>query len=176
MTWALRRFGVQELLAQNPCCIVEDCENFLKSRGRPAHVFKIASSGMGKMRAAKRLSKACCASSLQPFSALVCHVNSALECGCEIQSPCRCAARIVCQPPQGVFILSNSNFPEPITPFVCPHGVYLRGDETTTPTCWDSVYTFSECCPNADCWDGGMYTYSNCCDERYGDDGNPTCW
>mmetsp|Transcript_1359 Transcript_1359/g.3648 ORF Transcript_1359/g.3648 Transcript_1359/m.3648 type:complete len:679 (-) Transcript_1359:38-2074(-) len=34
---------LQELLAQNPCCIVEDCENFLKSRGRSdllAHLWK----------------------------------------------------------------------------------------------------------------------------------------
>jgi len=34
---------LQELLAQNPCCVVEDCESFLKSRGRSdllAHLWK----------------------------------------------------------------------------------------------------------------------------------------
>eukprot|EP00747_Dinoflagellata_sp_TGD_P166013 gnl/TRDRNA2_/TRDRNA2_188162_c0_seq1.p1 gnl/TRDRNA2_/TRDRNA2_188162_c0~~gnl/TRDRNA2_/TRDRNA2_188162_c0_seq1.p1 ORF type:complete len:929 (+),score=138.21 gnl/TRDRNA2_/TRDRNA2_188162_c0_seq1:78-2864(+) len=52
-----------------------------------------------------------------------------------------------------------------------------QGDETTRPDCWDDMYSFGECCPNADCWDGDKFTYQLCCDTTtYGSEGNPACW
>eukprot|EP00929_Paragymnodinium_shiwhaense_P010090 TRINITY_DN11457_c0_g1_i1.p1 TRINITY_DN11457_c0_g1~~TRINITY_DN11457_c0_g1_i1.p1 ORF type:complete len:1002 (+),score=149.89 TRINITY_DN11457_c0_g1_i1:1409-4414(+) len=65
---------------------------------------------------------------------------------------------------------------------ICWSGDYTkerccRGDPTTTPDCWDGMYSFGECCPNADCWDtGGSFTYETCCGKKYGDGGNPACW
>lgn len=55
--------------------------------------------------------------------------------------------------------------------------VCCKGDSTTHPDCWDAAYSFNECCPNADCWDGGdTFTYANCCGEEFGEGGNELCW
>ncbi|CAJ1454344.1 unnamed protein product, partial [Effrenium voratum] len=35
-----------------------------------------------------------------------------------------------------------------------------RGD--ATHNCWEDDYSFEECCPNADCWDGDAFTYAEC--------------
>eukprot|EP00927_Polykrikos_kofoidii_P010896 TRINITY_DN1459_c0_g2_i2.p1 TRINITY_DN1459_c0_g2~~TRINITY_DN1459_c0_g2_i2.p1 ORF type:complete len:939 (-),score=143.41 TRINITY_DN1459_c0_g2_i2:146-2962(-) len=51
-----------------------------------------------------------------------------------------------------------------------------RGDPSTHPDCWDGVYSFGECCPNADCWDDGVFTFDHCCGERWGPRGNSACW
>ena len=46
------------------------------------------------------------------------------------------------------------------------------GSAANVSHCWDSFYTFSECCPNADCWQG-QFNYENCCSQP---GGNPACW
>mmetsp|Transcript_60357 Transcript_60357/g.127851 ORF Transcript_60357/g.127851 Transcript_60357/m.127851 type:complete len:928 (-) Transcript_60357:7-2790(-) len=52
-----------------------------------------------------------------------------------------------------------------------------RGDATTSSQCWKDSFSFSECCPNAECWDDDRFTYDECCDEdRFGTGGNPACW
>jgi len=51
-----------------------------------------------------------------------------------------------------------------------------RGDEKTTAECWDGMYSFGECCPNADCWEGEGFSYSMCCGAEHGPKGNPACW
>lgn len=52
-----------------------------------------------------------------------------------------------------------------------------QGDSTTSTECWDEQFSFAECCPNADCWDGDTFTYKRCCDtEKFGEKGNPGCW
>lgn len=52
-----------------------------------------------------------------------------------------------------------------------------RGDEKTLPECWDDNYSFGECCPNAECWDGEMFTAQTCCDtDKFGEQGNLGCW
>lgn len=57
------------------------------------------------------------------------------------------------------------------------HEKCCRGDPTTVPECWDDQFSFGECCPNADCWDGNTFTYENCCDtEQHGAGGNGGCW
>lgn len=51
-----------------------------------------------------------------------------------------------------------------------------QGDATSHAECWDESYSFEECCPNADCWDGKLFTYEACCDQKHGENGNPGCW
>eukprot|EP00435_Cladocopium_sp_Y103_P037808 s2284_g10.t1 len=51
-----------------------------------------------------------------------------------------------------------------------------QGDATTHAECWDESYSFEECCPNADCWDGKLFNYEACCDQKHGEKGNPGCW
>eukprot|EP00930_Biecheleria_cincta_P090932 TRINITY_DN8042_c0_g1_i1.p1 TRINITY_DN8042_c0_g1~~TRINITY_DN8042_c0_g1_i1.p1 ORF type:complete len:925 (-),score=95.19 TRINITY_DN8042_c0_g1_i1:289-3063(-) len=51
-----------------------------------------------------------------------------------------------------------------------------RGDPNTTAECWDGSYSFSECCPNADCWVGDAFNYEFCCGEKHGPQGNSACW
>lgn len=64
---------------------------------------------------------------------------------------------------------------------LCWHGDFTkdkccRGDSTTTAECWDGMYSFGECCPNADCWAGSDFTYTKCCGEEHGLGGNAACW
>jgi len=64
---------------------------------------------------------------------------------------------------------------------ICWQGDWTRdrcckGDATTHPDCWDGVYSFGECCPNADCWADNSFTYEKCCSEDLGPAGNPGCW
>lgn len=64
---------------------------------------------------------------------------------------------------------------------ICWHGEFTRdrccrGDASTTAECWDGTYSFGECCPNADCWEGETFTYAHCCGPTHGPEGNPACW
>lgn len=64
---------------------------------------------------------------------------------------------------------------------ICWTGDFTRercclGDTTTHPDCWDGSYSFSECCPNADCWEDSSFTYEKCCDPTLGPEGNQACW
>ncbi|CAK9093718.1 Type II protein arginine methyltransferase [Durusdinium trenchii] len=55
-------------------------------------------------------------------------------------------------------------------------GRCCQGDATTHSDCWDESYSFEECCPNADCFDGEVFTYEACCAQVYGLRGNEGCW
>lgn len=46
------------------------------------------------------------------------------------------------------------------------------GPSANVSHCWDSFFTFTECCPNADCWQG-QFNYESCCSQP---GGNPACW
>merc|ERR1740129_316682 len=47
----------------------------------------------------------------------------------------------------------------------------------TLPECWSDHFSFSECCPNADCWDDATFTYDGCCSTaKFGARGNVGCW
>lgn len=75
----------------------------------------------------------------------------------------------------------NTYSPPDVSNDVCWVGDFskdtcCRADSTTPSDCWDDLYSFEECCPNADCWDGEDFTYAACCDTKYGPTGNVGCW
>ncbi|CAE7706376.1 ANK1, partial [Symbiodinium sp. CCMP2456] len=76
---------------------------------------------------------------------------------------------------------AHSYAPPDVSSDVCWVGDYSKdqccqGDSSTHADCWDDLYSYEECCPNADCWDGSKFTYAHCCDLQHGPTGHEGCW